>query len=75
MKTYPIIQDLAHLCIKMDDKMTPQRRDGCYIPDRPKTRFEQRWDAMSDLQKMQIKGMLESLSNEYIMEANGNQRL
>jgi hypothetical protein len=75
MKTYPIIQDFAHLCIKMDDKITPQRREGVTIPDRSKTPYEQRWDAMSDLQKMQIKGMLESLSNEYIMEANGNQRL
>ncbi len=35
------------------------------MPDRPKTPYEQRWDAMSDLQKLQIQGMLEYLSNEY----------
>lgn len=38
------------------------------IPDRPKTPYEQRWDAMSDLQKMQLQGVLEYLSNEYISD-------
>lgn len=35
------------------------------MPDRPKTPYEQRWDALSDLQKMQLQGLLEYLSNEY----------
>jgi len=56
MEKYPIIQDFAHLSVKMDEGITPQRREGVTIPDRPKTRFEQRWDAMSDLQKMQLQG-------------------
>lgn len=75
MKTYPIIQDFAHLSIKMDEGITPQRREGVPIPDRPKTPTEQRWDNLSDLQKMQLQGLLEYYSNEYQMEANGNQRL
>lgn len=36
------------------------------MPDRLKTPYEQRWDAMSDLQKMQLQGLLEHYSNEYI---------
>ena len=71
MGKYPIIQDFA----QMDEEMTTQRREGVPMPDRPQTPYEQRWDAMSDLQKMQLQGLLEHYSNEYIMEINGNQRL
>lgn len=52
--------------VKMDEGITPQRREGITMPDRPKTPYEQRWDAMSDLQKMQLQGLLEHYSNEYI---------
>ena len=58
-----------NLTIQMDDKMPPQRCKGVTIPDRPKTPYEQRWDAMSDLQKMQLQGLLEHYSNEYITAA------
>ena len=65
MKKYPIIQDFAHLSVNMvDEKIKPQKRDGVPVPDRPKTPTEQRWDAMSDLQKMQIQGLLEHYSEE-----------
>lgn len=37
---------------------------GIEMPDRSKTQYEQRWDAMSDLQKMQLQGLLEHYSNE-----------
>lgn len=70
MGKYPIIQDRPP-CVKMDEGITPQRREGVPMPDRPQTPYEQRWDAMSDLQKMQLQGLLEHLSNKYIMEANG----
>lgn len=71
-----MIQDFAHLSVKMDEGITPQKRDDLsrVLPDRPKTPTEQRWDAMSDLQKMQLQGLLEHYSNEYLMEVNGNKR-
>lgn len=56
---------LAHLSVKMDEGITTQRREGVLMPDRPKTQYEQRWDAMSDLQKMQLQGLLEHYSEEY----------
>ena len=63
MAKYPIIQDFTHLSVNMvDEKIKPQKRDG--VPDRPKTTYEQRWDAMSDLQKMQLQGLLEHYSEE-----------
>jgi hypothetical protein len=44
----------------------PMETNRPEMPDRPKTPYEQRWDAMSDLQKMQLQGLLEYLSNEYL---------
>lgn len=67
MEKYPIIQDFAHLSVKMDEGITPQRRDDLsrVLPDRPKTPYEQRWDAMSDLQKKELEGLLKHYSNNY----------
>ena len=39
-------------------------REGVPMPDRPKTPYEQRWGNLSDLQEMQLQGLLEHYSEK-----------